>query len=96
MKKLCEKVVCFAAICAIGLSLSSCGPKLSATNLAKIDPGMSAQQVQDILGKPDDTHDEHALGFVGTRLTYHAKASDVIIVLVNNKVISVRGKIDPN
>jgi hypothetical protein len=78
------------------LLLTSCGPKLTDASLAKVEIGMSAKQVEKLLGKPDDTHDEHVLGFTGTTLTYHAKPGDVKIVLINDKVISKTGQAGSN
>jgi hypothetical protein len=77
-------------------SLAACGPKLTDAHLAKVDLGMKAEQVEHLLGKPDDTHEEHVLGFTGTTLTYHAKAGDVKVVLINDQVISINGHIDSN
>ncbi|MDD5260966.1 MAG: hypothetical protein PHD76_03875 [Methylacidiphilales bacterium] len=83
----------FAAIAGSILLLVSCGPKLTAEHLAKIQTGMTSEEVKNLLGKPDDIHIEKALGFTGTTFTYHANSSDVKIMLVNERVVSSSGQI---
>jgi len=73
---------------AVLTGLSSCGPKLSKANLDKIELGMSAQQVKQLIGQPDDIHQETTLGLKGTTLDYHSHGAVAKVILINDKVIS--------
>ena len=90
------RVLALASLLLVIPWLTSCGSKRTSAHLAQVEQGMSSHQVEELLGRPDDIHVEHALGFTGTTLTYHGKDSDVKIMLVEDHVVSTSGKIDSN
>jgi len=79
------RMLFFMAILAV---LSSCGPKLNKDSMDKIELGMSAHQVEQLIGKPDDVHEETTFGLKGTTLDYHSHGAVAKVTLVNDKVIS--------
>lgn len=71
-------------------NIGGCG-KLNRENYDKIQNGMTVQQVQEILGKPDETTSggTEVLGFGGTATTMTWRSGDqsIVVTFVNDKVV---------
>ena len=72
------------------LLLSACS-KLTETNLQKIQPGMTTDEVKAILGEPTDSQTKTILLMSTTTFTYHTGSSNVAITFLNDKVIATEG-----
>jgi outer membrane protein assembly factor BamE (lipoprotein component of BamABCDE complex) len=85
--KTLRTLLLFTAVAA----LAACS-KLTEDNLQKIKPGMTTDQVEEILGKPTSSQTGSALGLVsGTTYIYHTDKSDVKINFVDGKVVTTEG-----
>ena len=62
-------------------------------NLAKVKHGMTSAQACDILGKPDETHSQGALGLTSTAYLDRKDSSEVKIVFLNNRVMATEGSL---
>jgi hypothetical protein len=90
---ICRRVSILAVIAvAVFLvsALGGCG-RVSRQNYDKVKAGMTTQQVQDILGKPDETSSGGAsvLGVGGTATTMVWKSGNrnITVTFVNDKVV---------
>lgn len=76
----------FALFLALAV-LTSCGSKLTEENFAKIENGMSREDVVSILGEPTDSGSVGFGGFSGGMATWKDDSGTVITVqFVNEKV----------
>ena len=76
---------CLAVV--ILLATAACGSKLTEANFAKIDNGMSREEVVAILGEPSDSGSVGFGGISGGMATWKDDAGTVITVqFVNEKV----------
>jgi outer membrane biogenesis lipoprotein LolB len=72
--------------------LAACSSKLTATNLEKVQDGMTTAEVKQILGEPTSLQTGSALGIIsGTTYIYHTDKSEVKINFVNDKVVAKEG-----
>lgn len=75
----------------LSLLLIACGSSLTAENLAKIETGMSEDQVRAILGKPTEIETASFLGVSGTTWNYKKGSNQVKIVFINGQVFQTSG-----
>ena len=73
------------------LLIAGCASRLTPENFAKIKTGMTPDDVTSILGKPDETQSQGALGLTGTTYVYHKGTSEAKVVFLNNQVIATDG-----
>ncbi|MBN1141624.1 MAG: outer membrane protein assembly factor BamE [Deltaproteobacteria bacterium] len=77
----------------LALTLGGCGSRLTGENLAKVETGMSIQQVEALLGKPTSVETQGALGVEGTVYLYKSGKKEVSIIFANGKVIMKSGSL---
>ncbi len=79
-----------AAVIILAVFLAGCGApsKITKMNFDKIKVGMTAAEVNDILGEPTESSSLDIAGFSGTSSTW--KFGDVMITIqfINGKVVS--------
>lgn len=75
------RIWAFAAL----LALSACS-KITQENFAKVQDGMSEQQVQALLGSPTESSSVSVLGLSGTSSRWVAKDAVITVQFVNGKV----------
>lgn len=76
---------------ALAILLIACGSKLTAENLAKVQTGMSEDQVRAILGTPSEIETASFLGVSGTTWLYKSGKNEAKIVFVNGQVFQSSG-----
>jgi len=74
------------ALAALLFALAACGSKVTEENFARIEDGMTAQQVFDILGKPTETSSMGALGVSGSSAVWSDDGARISVQFVNGKV----------
>jgi hypothetical protein len=74
-----------ALICAAVVLLAACS-KVTQENFAKIQDGMSEQEVTAILGSPTESSSGSVLGMSGTSSTWAGGDATITIRFVNGKV----------
>ena len=74
------------AVIALVFALAGCGSKLNEENFARIQDGMTEQQVFELLGAPTETSSMGALGMSGTAATWRDKGATISVQFVNGKV----------
>ena len=74
------------AMAALLLALAGCGSKVNEENFARIENGMTEQQVFDILGKPTETSSMGALGVSGSSAVWSDDGTRISVQFVNGKV----------
>jgi len=75
-----------AAALALSLALAGCGSKINEENFARIEDGMTEQQVMDLLGTPTETSSMGALGVSGSAAVWTDGAARISVQFVNGKV----------
>ncbi|HEX5611332.1 MAG TPA: outer membrane protein assembly factor BamE [Burkholderiales bacterium] len=75
------RICAFAAL----LALSACS-KITQENFAKVQDGMSEQEVQALLGSPTESSSVGVLGLSGTSSRWVAKDAVITVQFVNGKV----------
>lgn len=74
------------ALAALLFALAGCGSKVTEENFARIEDGMTEQQVFDILGKPTETSSMGALGVSGSSAVWTDDGARISVQFVNGKV----------
>jgi len=77
----------------LALILMGCASRITAANLAQIKTGMTSEQVRTILGSPDDTKSQGAVGLTSTTYVYRKNASEVKIIFLNDRVMAVQSQV---
>ena len=77
------------------LTLFACSSKVSDTNFEKIVPGMSEQQVSDIMGLADESRSDQVnvdreQQFVSTRTKWHGDSGTIVVYFENGTAQSKR------
>lgn len=72
--------------CALALTLASCRGDLTPENYARIENGMSLEQVTGILGKPSDSSTLGLGGLTGTNAVWSDGKTTISVQFVNDKV----------
>lgn len=75
-----------AALCCSLVVLAACKSDLSPENYAKIENGMSMDEVTRILGKPSDTSTMGLGSLTGTAATWTDGKTTISVQFVNDKV----------
>ena len=73
------------------LFLCACS-RVTSQNIDKIKVGMTSDQVKVILGQPNDSKTQGALGLSSTTFTYKKGSSEVTVVFLNDKVMAKNGE----
>lgn len=81
--KLCHRLL---ATVVLALALAACGSKVNEQQFARIEDGMSEQQVIDLLGTPSESSSMGALGMSGTATTWTDAGATISVQFVNGKV----------
>lgn len=84
--KMDARLLCALALAAL---LAACS-KVNQENFAKIENGMTQEQVFDILGKPTEASSRDVLGVSGTSAKWIGAEAVVSIQFVNGKVMLKR------
>jgi len=71
---------------ALTFALTGCGSKLNEENFARVQDGMTEQQVIELLGTPTETSSMGALGVSGSAATWRDKGATISVQFVNGKV----------
>lgn len=79
------KAVIYAAIAAAALSLAACS-KVTQENFAKVQNGMTEQEVVAILGNPTESTSRDVLGITGTSSRWVSGDAAITIRFVGGKV----------
>lgn len=74
------------ALAALLFALAACGSKVNEENFARIENGMTEEQVFDILGKPTETSSMGALGVSGSSAVWSDDGTRISVQFVNGKV----------
>ncbi len=77
-----KRLLCAAVL---ALLLAACS-KVTQENFAKIQNGMSEQEVAGILGKPDESTSRDVLGISGTTSVWRSSDAEVTVRFVGGKV----------
>jgi len=81
------KPICrLIAAAALALALAGCGSKINEENFARIEDGMTEQQVIDLLGTPTETSSMGALGMSGAAAVWTDGGARISVQFVNGKV----------
>ena len=81
------KLRVFASRCTfVALVLLAACSKVTQENFAKIQDGMSEQEVQALLGKPGESSNITVLGLSGTSSRWTADEGTIAVQFVNGKV----------
>ena len=81
------KLRVFASSCTfVALVLLAACSKVTQENFAKIQDGMSEQEVQALLGKPGESSNITVLGLSGTSSRWVADDGSIAVQFVNGKV----------
>ncbi|SDU14671.1 Outer membrane protein assembly factor BamE, lipoprotein component of the BamABCDE complex [Verrucomicrobium sp. GAS474] len=75
----------------VALSLTACSSKLTNENLTKVKTGMSASEVEALLGKPASIETSETLGIRATTYYYKAGGAEVKISFLNDGVMVKEG-----
>lgn len=67
------------------IALSACA-RVSEENFAKLQDGMTEQQVIELLGKPSESSSVNILGLSGTSSKWVEKSAVITVQFVNGKV----------
>ena len=67
--------------------LTACGGGLSEAQFAKIENGMSEEQVKALIGDPTKIESGSAIGISGTSYTYQVGDARATVAFLNGKVI---------
>ena len=81
--KSCRRLLATAIL---ALGLAACGSKVNEETFARIQDGMTEQQVIDLLGPPTQTTSAGALGMSGTAATWDDGGVSISVQFVNGKV----------
>lgn len=73
-------------IIALALALAACGSPVNQENFAKIETGMSQQEVEAILGAPDESSTATFGGLSGGNATWKHKDVTISVQFMNDKV----------
>jgi len=74
------------ATTALVLVLAGCGSNVNEENFARIEDGMTEQQVIDLLGTPTETSSMGALGVSGSAAVWTEGDARISVQFVNGKV----------
>lgn len=86
MQTLFKKIIPAVFFLAIMCFLTSCAQKISQENFEKIQPGMTMQQVVQILGEPTNVESFNIAGLSGTSATWEHHNAIISIQFLNNQV----------
>jgi len=76
---------CAVAVFTVALLLAACS-RITQDNFAKVQDGMTEQDVSAILGSPTETSSSSLLGISGTSSTWRGGDAVITIRFVNGKV----------
>lgn len=76
----------FRAFALAGILLLAACPKITQDNFARIQDGMSEQEVAAILGSPTESSSASVLGISGTSSKWSGGDAEITIRFVNGKV----------
>jgi hypothetical protein len=74
------------AAAALALAIAGCGSKINEENFARIEDGMTEQQVIDLLGTPTESSSMGALGVSGSAAVWMDGEARISVQFVNGKV----------
>lgn len=86
MRTLLRKMFAKSVLISLLLLLTACGSKISQQNFEKIQPGMTMQQVVNILGEPSNVESFDIAGLSGSSASWRDKNSLITIQFLNNQV----------
>ncbi len=87
MKSLARYICLVAAL----LLLVGCGSKLTSANLDRVQPQMSKQEVEAILGKPTEVKTTDLAVFSTTTYIYRKGNDEVVLSFLNDKLLTKSG-----
>ena len=88
--KFLRRVIALTVLFVLLAATSSCSPKLSSNNVARIKNGMTTAEVKAILGVPSQTESQSVSGISGTTYVYRKGQSEIKIVFFNDRVTAVQ------
>lgn len=75
-----------AGVIVLALTLAACGSPVNQENFAKIETGMTQQEVEALLGKPSEASTASLGGISGGAATWKHKDVTISIQFMNDKV----------